>query len=168
MLVVNNYENIAFIGLGSNIDNPINQITKAYSYLKNNNDISKISISSFYETPPLGNQNQDNFVNAVARINTNLSYTKLHNLLKQIEKSHKKKVIDIWGPRTLDLDLLSYNNVSINTKDLTIPHPGVKYRNFVIVPWYEVAPDYVLPNNIRIRDLFLKTDKNIKKIKSIC
>jgi len=168
MLVPNNGKNIAFIGLGSNIDDPIYQITKAYNFLKNNKNIFEIAISSLYETPPLGNQNQDNFINAVAKINTNLSYNELHILLKLIEKSHKKKVVNIWGPRTLDLDLLSYNDMSINTKELIIPHPGVQYRNFVIVPWYEIEPSFVLPNNIKISALFLKIDKNIRKIKSIC
>lgn len=168
MLVANKIDNIAFVGLGSNIDNPISQITNAYEYLKAHKDITKISISSLYETPPLGNQNQEFFINAVAKIITNLTYNELHSLLKFLEKKHKKQVIDIWGPRTLDLDLLSYNDIDIKTKELVIPHPGVRFRNFVIVPWYEIEPNYKLPGNINIKDLFLKADKNIKKIKSIC
>lgn len=159
--------NIAYIGFGSNIENPIGQIIKAYEYLKNHQDILEIDISSLYESKPLGNLNQDNFINAVAKISYRHDYNKLHDLLRNIEKNHKKKILDIWGPRTLDLDLLSYNNMIIKTKKLTIPHPGVPFRNFVIIPWYELDPDFILPNNLKISELYENTDKNIRKIKSI-
>ena len=166
--MVNNNINTAFIGFGSNLDNPEKQISKAYNFLKNHNNIKEITISSLYETRPMGVQNQDNFINSVAKIKTNLNHHKLHNLLIYIEKLHKKRTIAVWGPRTLDLDLLSYESVILNSKKLTLPHPGVEFRNFVIIPWYEIDQEFILPNQVAIKDLYETCDKNIRKICTIC
>ena len=161
-------DNIAFIGFGSNLNNPIDQITEAFIFLQNDTNINKVQMSSLYLSPPMGSCDQNDYINSVAKVHTNLNYQQLHKLLKTIEKKHKKKVISTWGPRTLDLDLLSYNGIELKSKILTIPHPGIAYRNFVIIPWYEIAPDFVLPNNIKIAKLYQSCDKNIRKIKSIC
>ena len=163
-----NYENTAFIGFGSNLDEPDAQITKAYSFLKNNSNIKRIHISSLYESSPLGNIDQSNYINSVAKVVTCLNHQQLHKLLIKIEKQHKKKVINPWGPRTLDLDLLSYNNMMLQSSRLILPHPGIKYRNFVIIPWYEIEPNFILANNNKIRELYDNCDKNIIKIGSIC
>jgi 2-amino-4-hydroxy-6-hydroxymethyldihydropteridine diphosphokinase len=138
----------AFIGLGSNLDDPILQVEQAIFALQYLPATQFIQRSRLYETAPIGMLNQPNFINAVALIETQLTP---HDLLAQLlaieqQQFRQRDKHNQFGPRTLDCDLLLYGNQIINEPDLTIPHPRMLERAFVLVPLQEIAPDLVLPH----------------------
>jgi 2-amino-4-hydroxy-6-hydroxymethyldihydropteridine diphosphokinase len=143
-----------YIGLGSNLDNPISQILKALRIL-DTLPTTKISThSALYRSTPLGPQNQPDYINAVAELNTELSPLSLLTKLQAIEnKQGRVRHVLRWGPRTLDLDILLYDNKPLQNSRLTLPHPGLYDRSFVLYPLYECAPDLVLPDGQRVYDL---------------
>ena len=155
-----------YIGLGANLADPKKQITQALemlSQLKN----SKLALySSLYLSPPMGPQDQDHYINAVAKIVTELSPIELLDELQLIEKEQgrvRKK--EQWGPRTLDLDLLLYSDKIINEPRLTVPHYGMKERAFVLVPLAEIEPQLTLPDGSNISVLIEKIGhQGIKKL----
>lgn len=142
-----------YIALGSNLENPRQQLQLALSSLATAPKIDIVRTSSFYQTTPLGPQDQPDFINAVTQIDTSLSATALLMQLQTIEQQQGRIRKQRWGPRIIDLDLLLYGNMTIETDVLTIPHPGLIHRNFVIEPLLEIAPDLILPNGHRLRDL---------------
>lgn len=135
----------AYIGVGSNID-PELYIEKAFDLLKKK--VSVTGISSFYRTKPLFNKDINNFINGVWQINTILEPEKLKfDILKKIEKKlHRKKNIDKYYSRTIDLDLILYNNKILNTDKIKIPDPDIYTRAFILIPLYELDPKLVLPD----------------------
>lgn len=137
---------IAFVGLGSNLAQPRDQVRRA---LKELEDIPKTAVrarSSFYRSRPLGPKDQPDFINAVAKIRTTLSAHDLLAELFNIENRHgRKRDGTKWGPRELDLDLLIYGDLIISDPDLSLPHPGVTERNFVLLPLVELDPHMVVP-----------------------
>lgn len=135
------------IGLGANLNNPQQQILAACQQLQEDSNILNFELSSLYSSTPMGPQNQPDYVNAVALFNTYLAPHTLLDLMQAIELKHGRVRAERWGPRTLDLDLLFYGNQSINDDRLTVPHPGILQREFVIVPLAELRPHYPLPNN---------------------
>ena len=135
----------ALIGLGSNQENPVSQLKKALDKLNTHTNIVVQKCSRFYRSAPIGYLMQDNFVNAVVKIETPLSPFELLSVLQTIEKSQGKKKIFKDGPRTLDLDLLYFNNESIQHADLKVPHPRILERAFVLYPLQEIAPERVTP-----------------------
>jgi 2-amino-4-hydroxy-6-hydroxymethyldihydropteridine diphosphokinase len=148
---------IAFIGIGSNIEPRLKYIFDALEKTKKITEILKIS--SIYETQPWGNPNLNPFFNAVMKIQTSLTpYQLLENLLK-IERELGRKRTTKWDNRTIDLDLLDYENIVLNDTQLILPHPFLHQREFVIVPWFEIQPGWVLANNLKIDDLFNQIDK---------
>ena len=105
----------------------------------------------------MGPKFQPNFINAVAKIETNLTPSNLLEELQRLEKYHNRKKTKRWGPRSLDLDILIYDEVIMDTEKLTIPHPGVEYREFVLIPLYEITGyDYKLPKYGKITKLIKK------------
>ena len=130
-----------FIGLGSNLDNPRRQVETALEELDRIEQTALLKASSLYGTPPMGPQDQPNFVNAVALLETALDAETLLHRLQQIENSHQRKRGQRWGPRTLDLDLLLYGDEIIDLPDLEVPHPGIAQRAFVLLPLIEIAQD---------------------------
>ncbi len=135
-----NYE--AYIGLGSNLDNPVNQIKLARNALKQRKEIQELGFSSLYSSPPMGPVDQPDYVNAVMRIKTNITAQSLLKLLQSIENDQGRvRTDERWTARTLDLDLLLYADQQINSSDLTIPHMGMIERAFVMHPLNEIAPD---------------------------
>lgn len=144
--------NIAFIGLGSNLDDPSHQLNLAIDTIKDSNTILKQS--SFFVNPPYGYLDQNDFVNAVIQIETAMDCFELLALLQSIEHQQKRFKTIKWGPRTIDLDILCFNNLIINTSRLTIPHPEIYQRIFVLQPWAEITPEWVLPDGARIVDLY--------------
>lgn len=137
---------IAYIALGSNLDNPLEQLKQAVISL--NKFAKHVQISSFYGSKPLGPQDQPDYVNAVAKIETDLSPIELLDWLQSIENEQGRVRLRRWGERTLDLDILLYDDRVINSERLTVPHYDMHNREFVIVPLYELTPDLILPNGV--------------------
>lgn len=144
---------LAYIGLGSNQGNSLATLKSALSDLAQHALIEVQAVSSFYQTKPVGPQNQPDYVNAVAALNTDLSAQDLLALLLEIERLHGR-VRDTnlrWGPRTLDLDLLLYGDEMIQEANLIIPHPELAKRAFVVYPLLEIAADLILPNGLQLK-----------------
>ena len=134
---------IAYIGLGSNMGDRIAACRQAFELLGKAGRVSKVS--SFYCTEPVGYEAQEEFVNAVAELETNLAAAALLALCHRIEDELGRKRVLHWGPRTLDLDLLLYGDVIINRPEFVVPHPLLEMRGFVLVPLCEIAPQVVHP-----------------------
>ena len=130
----------AFIGIGSNLDNPFLQVQTALRELAEIPKTALTRSSSLYRTPPMGPPDQPDYINAVAALTTTLSPTELLDALQALEARHGRVRTIHWGPRTLDLDLLLYGNETVHTARLTVPHPGIAQRAFVVLPLAEIAP----------------------------
>lgn len=136
----------SYIGLGSNLDNPARQLRRALTALKDAPGISLAGCSSFYRSKPMGPQDQPDFVNAVAALESSLSARALLARLHAIEDQQGRvRGGQRWGPRTLDLDLLLHGDEVIAEAELTVPHPGLARRNFVLLPLLELAPEIEIP-----------------------
>jgi 2-amino-4-hydroxy-6-hydroxymethyldihydropteridine diphosphokinase len=148
----------AFIGLGSNLENPTQQVETALQELTTLKDSSLLVHSSLYKTRPIGPQNQPYFINAVACLVTSLHAEGLLDQLQAIEQTHRRvRQGERWGARTLDLDLLMYGRATIDTPRLQVPHPEMSTRAFVLLPLSEIAPiDMDIPGMGRLQDLLLK------------
>ncbi len=158
-----NLQNTAYIAFGSNKGNKLDYLTKAIKEINKRNDCSIISVSSVYETKPLGNVNQANFYNCTAEIKTSISIVEFFHLLKDIEKQLGRTKTERWGPREIDLDLLFFNNEIYSDDELKVPHEGIAYRDFVLVPLSEIAPNFIHPElNQKICDI-CNAEKNIIK-----
>ncbi|WP_114572205.1 2-amino-4-hydroxy-6-hydroxymethyldihydropteridine diphosphokinase [Exiguobacterium flavidum] len=136
--------NIVYIALGSNIGDRKVHLETALSALRENPDIGKIEISSIYETAPVGYLDQDSFYNMAARVETTMAAEELLALLQEIELKEGRKRVIKNGPRTLDLDILLYNTDDIHSEGLSVPHPRMHERAFVLVPLAELAADYYM------------------------
>jgi 2-amino-4-hydroxy-6-hydroxymethyldihydropteridine diphosphokinase len=137
---------IAYIGLGSNLADPVAQINKARAACGALAGVKEAAFSGLYRSPPMGPKDQPDYVNAVMAVATDLSPIELLHALQGIErKQGRVRTGERWGARTLDLDLLIYGDRRIEQTDLTVPHPGIADRAFVLYPLYEIAPDLVVP-----------------------
>lgn len=146
-----------YIGLGSNLNAPVTQIEMALTALKNIHNTLFISASSFYQTAPFGFKNQPHFINAAAGFDTQLSAQELLHELHIIEQNQgRRRTQEKNGPRTLDLDILIYGNNTMHDENLTIPHPRMSERAFVLFPLLEIAPDLQLPDGRSISELIKK------------
>ncbi len=144
-----------YIGLGSNLQDPEGQINSARQSLAEQADFTETGFSSLYASAPMGPQDQPDYVNAVMRVKTVLSATEVLNLLQATENSQGRvRKGEQWGPRTLDLDLLLYDDQQINLPDLIVPHAGMSKRAFVLYPLQEIAPvDLSVPGLGLLKDL---------------
>lgn len=134
----------AYVGLGSNMDDPCAQLDRALAVLSTTPGVVLRDISSYYRTAPWGETRQPDFINAVAVIDTALTPETLLDELRRIETAAGRRREQRWGPRTLDLDLLIHGDVSRNTTQLQLPHPRMHERAFVLAPLAELAPDLSL------------------------
>jgi len=143
-----------YIGLGSNLALPEKQIQVACRSLATLPDTALIKCSSLYKSQPMGPQDQPDYVNAVALIETALSPDTLlhHTQLIESQQGRIRKA-NRWGPRTLDLDMLLFGQQQIDNEHLTVPHSGMKQREFVLYPLFEIAPDLILPCGEQLADL---------------
>ncbi|MBA2876732.1 2-amino-4-hydroxy-6-hydroxymethyldihydropteridine diphosphokinase [Thermaerobacillus caldiproteolyticus] len=139
-------ESYAYIALGSNVGNRLYYLREAVRKLDEHEQISVIDTSSIYETDPVGYVEQDKFLNMVIKIQTTLSPFALLEVTRKIEQELGRKREIRWGPRTLDLDILLYNRENIETEQLTIPHPRMVERAFVLVPLFELDAHIRIPN----------------------
>lgn len=133
-----------YIALGSNLDSPKNRILKAISQIKRFSHTLLVNVSSLYRSPPWGVTLQPDFINAVVKLKTALSAEHLLKELLALEKLHGRIRNYRWGPRTLDCDLLLYHDQSINEPNLTVPHPRMTERVFVLLPLAEIAPRIIV------------------------
>jgi 2-amino-4-hydroxy-6-hydroxymethyldihydropteridine diphosphokinase len=127
--------------LGGNIGNPKKNIQEALKLLESINALKVTKLSSYYKTAPVGYEKQDWFVNVVAEVDTTLKPYELLTLCNTVEYELKRVRLIRWGPRTIDIDILLYEGYESNDSTLTIPHPRMCERAFVIVPLMEIAPD---------------------------
>ncbi|WP_456268355.1 2-amino-4-hydroxy-6-hydroxymethyldihydropteridine diphosphokinase [Kushneria sp. AK178] len=134
-----------WIGLGSNLDSPHQQVLTALEGLAGLPLTRLDARSSLYSSRPVGPQDQPDFVNAVAVLNTRLSPLALLDQLQALEQRHRRVRKQHWGPRTLDLDMLLYDDRVLDLARLVIPHPRLGERAFVVQPMLEIAPDLRLP-----------------------
>jgi len=161
------YLNIAYIGIGSNEGNKRTNIKSAIDLINEIADCSIEKISSVYETLPFGDIEQDNFFNAVIKISTKLNPQELFIELKKIEQRLGRIIREKWGPREIDLDVLLFNDLIFSDEIITLPHKGIIYRDFVLVPLIEIEPELIHPVfNKKIVDfvLDLKTKNIINKL----
>ena len=131
-----------YLSLGSNIGSKEKNLNKAISLLKTTPSIHCVISSSFYLTEPQGYKNQEDFLNCVISLETNLDPLNLLKLCQHIESKLKRVRLFKWGPRIIDLDILLYDNIKINLQNLIIPHPRMLERAFVLVPLSEFTSEY--------------------------
>ncbi|MCW9698252.1 MULTISPECIES: 2-amino-4-hydroxy-6-hydroxymethyldihydropteridine diphosphokinase [unclassified Avibacterium] len=142
-----------YIALGSNLATPVQQLENALHALGQLPHSQLMRVSHFYQSKPLGPQDQPDYVNAVACLATALSPLALLDELQRIEQEQGRVRLRRWGERTLDLDILLYGDDIIQSERLTIPHYDMQNREFVIVPLYDIAPNLILPDGKKIVDL---------------
>jgi len=150
---------LAYIGLGSNLKDPKAQIKRALASLNDNNGTELIAASSFYESKPLLDIPGPNYLNAVCKIETQLSAIDLLDLCQEIEDNQQRVREVKWGSRTIDLDILLYGEQVISNKRLSIPHPEAINRAFVLVPLFEIEPNIKFPLLGPIKDLLDRINK---------
>jgi 2-amino-4-hydroxy-6-hydroxymethyldihydropteridine diphosphokinase len=144
----------AYVALGSNQDDPQSQVLRAFEALAGLRHSRLVAKSSLYRSPPLGPVAQPDFVNAVAGLLTTLSPAELLAELKRLEERlGRAQPVVRWGPRRIDLDLLVHGSHRIAEPGLTVPHPGIAERAFVLGPLAEIAPDLDVPGIGRVRTL---------------
>ena len=161
---------IAYIGIGSNLGTPGKNCIEAIEKISSTKDIKIISRSSFYQTEPIGEVQQDWFVNSAIKIKTNLSPTHLLSNLLNIESAMGRTREEKWGPRLIDLDLLFYGNLILRKKGLTLPHPEILKRKFVLIPMSEIAENLVHPTLKKTIKTLLQESSDgtvVKKLKSL-
>ncbi|QHQ62797.1 2-amino-4-hydroxy-6-hydroxymethyldihydropteridine diphosphokinase [Anaerocolumna sedimenticola] len=134
-----------YLSIGSNLGDKEKNLKTAVELLKADNLCKVANVSNFIVTAPVGGVEQDDFLNGALEIQTLRTPFELLELIHEIEAKLKRERIIHWGPRTIDLDILYYDEIVINTENLIIPHPEIKNREFVLKPLYEIAPDYIHP-----------------------
>jgi 2-amino-4-hydroxy-6-hydroxymethyldihydropteridine diphosphokinase len=133
-----------YIALGSNLGDPREHLLSALAALRDLSDTTLVSCSRFYGSIAVGPGQQNNYVNAVAAVDTTLAAEQLLSAMQNIENQHQRRRNERWGPRTLDLDLLLYGDARINTEALCVPHPRMHQRDFVLRPLADIAPTKLL------------------------
>ncbi len=149
------HSKVSFIALGSNLDNPILQIENAIKIIGKNSSISNVKRAELYKSKPLGPQDQPDFINTVIRVETTFSANELLNFLLDTEIKLGRVRGVHWGPRVIDLDIITYADLEINTEKLTVPHPRAFEREFVIVPIADINTDLVIKGQGKVSDLLL-------------
>ena len=143
---------LAYIAIGSNLASPLEQVNAAVQALGEIPQSRIVAVSSFYRTPPLGPQDQPDYLNAVVVLETLLNAETLLDNTKRIElQQGRVRKAERWGPRTLDLDIMLFGHQVINTERLTIPHYDMKNRGFMLWPLSEVAPDLSFPDGVSLQ-----------------
>ncbi|EAS43376.1 2-amino-4-hydroxy-6-hydroxymethyldihydropteridine diphosphokinase [Photobacterium profundum] len=151
----------SYIAIGSNLGDPISQAMSAIKALKQIPAITVVAESSLYSSTPMGPQNQPDYINAVVAIDTTLTPLELLNATQAIELEHGRvRKDERWGPRTLDLDIILYGDLEHHCERLTVPHYGMKVREFVLYPLAEIIPDLILPDSTALSQLLTQVDRN--------
>lgn len=143
----------AWIGLGSNLAEPLGQLASAVSRLATLPGTRLIAQSPFYRSRPMGPQDQPDFINGAVQLRTTLDPLSLLDRLQAIENQQGRQRLRHWGPRTLDLDLLLYGDRVIESDRLCVPHPQLPHRDFVLQPLLDLDPELTLPDGRSLRQL---------------
>lgn len=152
---------IAYIAIGSNLADPVLQATTAIEKLKTLPQSTFLKASMLYSSQPMGPQDQPDYINAVVAIETQLTPLALLDCTQKIEQQQgRERKEERWGARTLDLDIILYGNKIIHNERLTIPHYGMKTREFVLYPLAEIAPDLQLPDGEKLSELLKQVPRN--------
>jgi 2-amino-4-hydroxy-6-hydroxymethyldihydropteridine diphosphokinase len=156
----------AYIGLGANIGDPKAQLQQALKLLHHSQGVSVRRVSSLYETSPVGYDDQPNFLNVVAEIDTTLPPLELLHTAQKIEQRLHRVRKQRFGPRTIDVDILLYGERIIATPELTVPHPRLLERAFVLIPLYELTGELIIATGQSISEAIaaLPEDQTIKKV----
>ena len=155
----------AYIGVGSNLDSPREQVVRAVAALGAIENSMLVRTSPLYRSEPLDGSGQPDYINAVSALLTQLDAISLLGCLMEIERLQGRlRDGNKYGPRTIDLDLLVYSNASIDEKDLKVPHPGISERNFVLLPLLDIAPHLRIPGLSSVSSLAADTDKTSPRI----
>lgn len=149
----------AFVALGANLEDPVRQIRNAIAELRSIEQTQVLAVSSLYRTAPVGYADQPDFINAAAKLRTGLSPHELLDALHAIENRHGRQRSVRNAPRTLDLDLLLYGMRVVREDDLTLPHPRMHERAFVLMPLAEIAPEATVPGHGPVAQLLGQVDR---------
>lgn len=156
---------LAFIALGSNLENPVLQLQQALIELEKLPQSRLVRRSSLYRTAPIGKLDQPDFINAVACLETTLTPHDLLHAILTIEQRHGRVREALNAPRTLDLDILLYDDLECHEEKLIIPHPRMTQRAFVLQPLHEIAPDCMIPGHGEILPLLSAcSEQSLEKI----
>lgn len=148
---------LAYIALGSNQASPLEQVSSALDALAAIPQSRMVATSSFYRTPPLGPQDQPDYLNAAVVLDTDLSAEALLDHTQRIELEHGRvRKEERWGPRTLDLDLMLFGDEVMHTERLTVPHYDMKNRAFMLVPLLEIAPECRFPDGQSVAEMLVR------------
>ena len=143
---------LVYIALGSNLASPLEQVNAAVKALGEIPDTRLVAVSSFYRTPPLGPQDQPDYLNAAVALETTLAPEVLLSHTQRIElQQGRVRKAERWGPRTLDLDITLFGQAIIHTDNLTVPHYDMYNRGFMLWPLYEIAPSLTFPDDISLQ-----------------
>lgn len=154
-----------YIGLGSNLSDPVQQVSQACVEIAALKQVQLIKTSSLYHSPPMGPTDQPDYINAVAEIATSLTPHELLGGLQAIENKHgRNRTVQRWSARTLDLDILLYGEKVINSESLVIPHLGLYERAFVLYPLIEIAPELLVPGYGSISELVQNCERGSLKM----
>lgn len=145
---------LAYIAIGSNLASPLEQVNAAVQALGEIPQSKIVAVSSFYRTPPLGPQDQPDYLNAAVILETELGPEELLDNTQRIElQQGRVRKAERWGPRTLDLDIMLFGHETINTERLTVPHYDMKNRGFMLWPLFEVAPDLIFLDGTPLKSI---------------
>ncbi|EPK7361221.1 2-amino-4-hydroxy-6-hydroxymethyldihydropteridine diphosphokinase [Kluyvera intermedia] len=143
---------LVYIALGSNLASPLEQVNAAVKALGEIPETRLVTVSSFYRTPPLGPQDQPDYLNAAVALETTLAPEVLLSHTQRIElQQGRVRKAERWGPRTLDLDIMLFGQAIIHTDNLTVPHYDMYNRGFMLWPLYEIAPSLTFPDGISLQ-----------------
>ncbi len=152
---------IAYIAVGSNLSDPVTQANQAIEALKQLPKSRFIAASSLYSSTPMGPQNQPDYINAVVAVETDLLPLELLDCTQAIEQEQGRvRKDERWGPRTLDLDIILYGKEVMDSERLTIPHYGMRVREFVLYPLAEIAPSLQLPDGTMLEEILKSVPLN--------
>lgn len=157
-----------YVGLGSNLQDPLYQVTRACAGLGDIPHSSLVAVSPWYRSSAVGPGQQPDFINGVAQLTTTLDAERLLDHLQAIENAQGRQREVQWGARTLDLDLLLYGDTSINSDRLVVPHNHLRQRNFVVYPLFELAPQLKLPSGEQLAQVKQSLDdRGLQRLGSV-
>ena len=154
----------AYIALGSNLDMPLQHVNTAIDDIHQLSQCHIKKQSPWYASTAVGPGNQPDYINGVIEVSTDLQPLMLLEQLQAIENAHDRQRTVRWGARTLDLDILLYDQLISDDSTLTLPHPRLHQRNFVLIPLFDIAPELLLPNKQRLRELVHNCSKEGLKL----
>ncbi|BET40933.1 2-amino-4-hydroxy-6-hydroxymethyldihydropteridine diphosphokinase [Atlantibacter hermannii] len=148
-----------YIAIGSNLASPLEQVNAALAALAEIPDSQIVAVSPFYRTPPLGPQDQPDYLNAAVALDTDLAPETLLDHTQRIElQQGRERKAHRWGPRTLDLDIMLFGDRQIATPRLTVPHYDMKNRAFMLLPLVHIAPDVCFPDGVKVANILANLD----------